>query len=116
MLNVEQATEALLQALRSTEEYTRYDELRQLVAQDEAESALLRRFISAQKAVQLSAIAGQPPREEDASAFESLSALVYQSDALSDYLLARMRVQQLVAGTLSAITREAGLDVELPEC
>lgn len=116
MPSVEQAAEALLEAIKGTEEYIGYDALRRLVAEDEGASALLRRFLSAQQAVQMSALAGREPREEDVAAFEGLSELLYQNDALSEYLLARMRVQQLVAGTMSRITAAVNLEVDIPEC
>ncbi len=116
MTDVDRAADALLDAIKRTEDYERYTALKRAVAENECESAILRRFLSAQNAVQLAAIAGQPAREEDAAAFEALSTLVYESDTLSDYLLARMRVQQLAAGALARVTKAVELDVDLPEC
>ena len=63
----------------------------------------------------MAALAGSDPRDEDAAEFERLSTLLYQSEELTDFLLARMRVQRLVASTMERLTREVGLDIELPE-
>ena len=61
----------------------------------------------------MAALSGSEPREEDTRAFEQLSALLYESEEASEYLLAQMKVQQLVAQLLEKITREAGLDIPL---
>lgn len=111
---VAQATDQLLQALRGTDAFIRYASLKESVMADEMNRRLLKRFTRAQSALQMAAMAGGEPREEDAGEFEKLSALVYQSEELTEYLLAQMRVQQLVAETMDRLTREVGLDVELP--
>ena len=82
---------------------------------DEVNLRLLRRFSRAQSALQLSTMAGTEPREEDAAEFERLSTLLYESSEVTDYLLAQMKVQQLVAATMERITREAGIQVDIPE-
>ena len=38
---------------------------------------------------------------------------MYDSEEASEYLLAQMKVQQLVAQLMEKITREAGLDIPL---
>ena len=53
--------------------------------------------------------------EETTAEFEKLSTLLYQSEEVTDYLLAQMRMQQLVASTMERITREAGIQFEIPE-
>ena len=113
--SVVQATDQLLDALRATEAFTRYAALKQSVMADDVNRRLLERFTRAQTALQMAAIAGSEPRAEDASDYERLSALLYQSEELTDYLLSQMRVQQLVASTMERLTREVGLDIELPE-
>ena len=107
------AAEELLNALHETDSWKKYDALKQNVMTDEGTAALLRRFAAAQSALQMAALSGAEPREEDAQAFEQLSALLYANDEASDYLLAQMKVQQTVAQVLEKITREAGLDIPL---
>ena len=116
-----------LSALHQTESWRRYAALRESVMADEGTAALLRRFAAAQSALQMAALSGGEPREEDTRAFEQLSALLYESEEASEYLLAQMKVQpslhritadelkvqQLVAQLMEKITREAGLDIPL---
>ncbi len=112
---VAQAADALLAALRHTETFQTYEELKKSVMADEVNRRLLDRFMRAQSALQMAAMAGSEPREEDTAEFEKLSALLYQSPEVTDFLLAQMKVQQLVAQTMSRITGEAGINIEFRE-
>ena len=112
---VAQAADTLLQALRNTETFQTYEELKRSVMADEVNRRLLDRFMRAQSALQMAAMAGSEPREEDTTEFEKLSALLYQSPEVTDFLLAQMRVQQLVAQTMSRITGEAGISIDIRE-
>ena len=104
--NLRRAANELLSALYETESWKRYAALRESVMADEGTAALLRRFAAAQSALQMAALSGGEP-------FEQLSALLYESEEASEYLLAQMKVQQLVAQLMEKITREAGLDIPL---
>ena len=112
---VAQAADALLDALRRTQTFQTYEELKKSVMADEVNRRLLERFMRAQSALQMAAMAGSEPREEDTAEFEKLSALLYQSPEVTDFLLAQMRVQQLVAQTMSRITGEAGISIDIRE-
>lgn len=112
---LEEAITQLVEALKATEDYRQYQELRKTVLADEASCALLRRFQSAQTALQLAALAGREPSEEDTSAFEGLSGLLYANPDTADYLLSQMRMQQLVAQVMQKLTTAAGLEETLPE-
>lgn len=112
---LDNAIEQLVAALQATEEYQQYQELRKTVQADEASLALLRRFQSAQTALQLAALAGKEPNEEDTAAFEGLSGLLYANPDTADYLLSQMRMQQLVAQVMQKLTKAAGLEQTLPE-
>lgn len=112
---LDKAIDQLIDAFRDTEDYRQYQELKELVLADEASCALLRRFKSAQTALQLAAMAGREPSEEDAAAFEGLSSLLYANPDTADYLLAQMRLEQQVAQVMQRLTKAAGLDLSLPE-
>lgn len=112
---VAQAADALLAVLRNTETFQTYEELKKSVMADEVNRRLLDRFMRAQSALQMAAMAGSEPREEDTAEFEKLSALLYQSPEVTDFLLAQMKVQQLVAQTMSRITGDAGISIEFRE-
>ena len=112
---VTRAAEGLLIAIKSTPVFREYEELKNSVMADEVNRRLLGRFTRAQAALQMAAMAGSEPKPEDAAEFEKLSALLYQSPEVTDYLLAQMKVQQLVAQTLSLITDEAGISFDIKE-
>lgn len=114
-MELQQAADALLNALRRTEAFQAYDTLQKSVMADEVNRRLLARFTRAQSALQMAAVAGSEPREEDAREFEKLSTLLYENEEISEYLLAQMKVQQMVAEVLDAITREAGICIEMKE-
>ena len=112
---VTRAADALLDALKNTEAFRQYDALKETVLADEVNRRLLDRFMRAQSALQMAAMAGSEPHAEDQAEFEKLSALLYQSPEVTDYLLAQMKVQQLVAQTLGRITQEAGISFDIKE-
>lgn len=112
---LEDAIEQLAEALRQTEDYRRYRELRTIVMGNEASLALLRRYQSAQTALQLSALSGSEPSPDDVTAFEGLSGLLYADQDTADYLLAQMRMQQMVAEVMKHLTDAAELELSLPE-
>ena len=112
---VTRAAENLLNAIKSTPVFQEYEELKASVMADEVNCRLLHRFMRAQASLQMAAMSGHEPHEEDAAEFEKLSTLLYQSPEITDYLLAQMKVQQLVAQTLSLITGEAGISIDIKE-
>ncbi len=112
---VSRCADALLDALKRTEAFEQYARLKQSVMADEVNRRLLARFQRAQTALQMAALAGSEPREEDTAEFERLSELLYQSPEITDFLLAQMRVQQLVAATMERITGDAGISVDIKE-
>lgn len=112
---LDKAIDQLIDAFKETEDYRQYQELKQAVLADEASCALLRRFKSAQTALQLAAMAGREPSEEDAAAFEGLSSLLYANPDTADYLLAQMRMEQQVAQVMQRLTKSVGLELSLPE-
>lgn len=112
---VSRCADALLDALKRTDAFIEYDRLKEIVMADEVNRRLLDRFSRAQTALQMAALAGSEPRQEDTDEFERLSELLYQSPEITDYLLSQMRVQQLVAATLERITEDAGISVDIKE-
>lgn len=112
---VSRCADALLDALKRTDDFEQYARLKQSVMADEVSRRLLSRFQHAQSALQMAALAGSEPREEDTEAFERLSQLLYQSAEITDYLLAQMRVQQLVAATMERIAGDVGINVDIKE-
>ena len=103
---VASATDALLAALRETEPFRTCARLRESVMEDEVSRRLLERFTRAEAALRMAA-AGVEPKPEDAREFERLSALLYESDEVSAYLLSRMSAQRLAAAVMERVAEAA---------
>ncbi len=110
---VERAAEALLAAMRKTEAFETYAALRRQVMADEVSRRLLSRFTRAESALRMAAAAGVEPRGEDEDEFERLSALLYESAEVSDYLLARMNAQRLAAAVMERVAGAADIAADI---
>lgn len=111
---VKEATKQLLCALQDTQAFQTYQTLKDDVMSDPITYALYQQFTRAQTSLQMAAMAGHEATEEETSQFERLSALLYGNTELTDFLLAKMRVQQLVGETIGEITKATDIDIELP--
>lgn len=112
---VARATNALLQALSETEAFQTCARLRETVMEDEVSRRLLQRFTRAEAALRMAAAAGSDPHPEDAQEFERLSALLYESDEVSAYLLARMSAQRLAAAVMERVAQAADIGADISE-
>lgn len=110
---VARATEALLAALEATEAFETCARLRDTVMEDEVSRRLLERFTRAEAALRMAAAAGSDPRPEDMQEFERLSALLYESDEVSAYLIARMSAQRLAAAVMERVAQAADIGAEI---
>lgn len=110
---VARATEALLAALEATEAFETCARLRDAVMEDEVSRRLLGRFTRAEAALRMAAAAGSDPRPEDMQEFERLSALLYESDEVSAYLIARMSAQRLAAAVMERVAQAADIGAEI---
>ena len=80
---------------------------------DEVSRRLLERFTRAEAALRMAAAAGVEPKPEDAREFERLSALLYESDEVSAYLLSRMSAQRLAAAVMERVAEAADIGAEI---
>ena len=95
----------LAQEIRQSEEYQTYHALKEEVMADETTAALL------QLRLQMAAVSGTQPDNDDMQRFQGISALLFGKLEVSQYLLAEMRLQQEVAGILRIITDAADIDM-----
>ena len=77
------------------------------------EPAWLDKWTRAEAALRMAAAAGVEPKPEDAREFERLSALLYESDEVSAYLLARMSAQRLAAEVMERVAQAADIGAEI---
>ena len=108
------ALRALEQALRDSPEVQEYKRLKDTVEENETTRALIKEFKRLQILVQMSAMSRQTVPEEDMQRFQQISSLLYAGTDTSRYLLAEMRLQQVMADIYNAINQASGLSMEIP--
>lgn len=111
---VNEATERLAAAIRESDEYRQYSALREAVMENETNRALLKEYQRTQTKLQMAAVAGADASEEDVQRFQKMSSLLYMNPDVAQYLLAQLRMQQLVSGVFQSVAQAAQLDFELP--
>lgn len=104
----------LADAIRAGEEYQTYHALKESVMADETQAALIREYRRLQTVIQMSAMSGQNPPEEDMQRFSALNALLYSKQEVMNYLLAEMRLQQALADIFKIVTDAADVEITLP--
>lgn len=108
------AAHRLANEIRQSEEYLTYHRLKDDVMADETQAALIREYKKLQIQLQMAAMSGQQPNSEDMQRFSGISALLFGKPEVSQYLLAEMRLQQVMADIFKIITDAADLDMQLP--
>lgn len=101
----------LAQEIRQSEEYQTYHALKEEVMADETTAALLKEYKKLQLRLQMAAVSGTQPDNDDMQRFQGISALLFGKLEVSQYLLAEMRLQQAVADILRIITDAADIDM-----
>ena len=101
----------LAQEIRQSEEYQTYHALKEEVMADETTAALLKEYKKLQLRLQMAAVSGTQPDNDDMQRFQGISALLFGKLEVSQYLLAEMRLQQEVSGILRIITDAADIDM-----
>ncbi|MGI6687200.1 MAG: YlbF family regulator [Christensenellales bacterium] len=109
-----EAVHALERALRDSEEVREYKRLKALVDENETTRALVKEHKRLQILVQMSAMSGQAAPDGEMQRFQQISSLLYAGTDTSAYLLAEMRLQQVIADIYNAINQASGLSLELP--
>ena len=104
----------LADEIRASEEYRTYKDLKESVMADETQAALIREYRRLQVEIQMKAVAGQNVETEEMQRFSALSGLLFAKPEVSSFLLAEMRMQQMLADIMKIVTEATGLDIQLP--
>ena len=102
---------ALARAIRESEECRAYRQLKEEMDGNETARALLKEFKKIQMQLQLAAVSGAPTSDDDTQRFQQLSALLFSTPGAQQFLLAEMRVQQLMADVYRMLNDASGLDM-----
>ena len=108
------STYRLAQDIRDSEEYRTYHSLKESVMADETQAALIREYRKLQMTIQMSAMSGAVPDEENTQRFSGISQLLFSKPEVSQFLLAEMRLQQMLADIFRIVTEAADVDVGIP--
>ena len=111
---IQTASDQLAGAIRRSEEYAVFKQLKDAVMADETNKALLNEYQRLQTKLQMAAVAGADSTQNDVQRFQQLSALLMMNTAVSQYLVAQMRVQQMMSEVFQTITQAAELEIKLP--
>lgn len=108
------AVDALLAAMLETEEFLEYKTLKESAQADEANRILLQEYQKAQVVLQMTALAG---READTAAverFSGLSDLLHQNNEIALYLLAQLKLQNLLGEVYRQLGKATGAEPNFP--
>jgi len=109
------STYKLAQDIRDSEEYRTYHELKASVTADETTAALIKEYRKLQMAIQMSMMSGQQASSEDTQRFSGISTLLFSKPEVSQFLLAEMRLQQMLADIFKIVTEAADVDMSIPD-
>ena len=85
-----------------------------LAMADETTAALIREYKKLQVKLQMGAMAGTKPDDDDMQRFQGITSLLFSNPTVSKYMLAEMRLQQALADIFKIITEAANIDMGLP--
>lgn len=102
---------ALARAIRESDTCRQFKQLKEEVEGNETNRALIKEYKKLQMQLQLAAVAGASARDEDAQRFQQIGALLFAQPITSQFLLAEMRVQQMMADVYKLLSDAAGLDM-----
>ncbi|MBQ9324693.1 MAG: YlbF family regulator [Clostridia bacterium] len=104
----------LARELKNSEEWQTYHQLRETVMGDETQAALIQEYRKLQVNIQMAALSGKSPDNEDMQRFSGITALLYSKPEVSQFLLSELRLQQTMADLFKILTEAADLDLQIP--
>lgn len=105
---------ALAREISASDEYREYARLKELVEESDTSRALLKEYKRLQVMVQMAAMAHTSLPQEDMARFTQMSSLLYAGTDTSAYLMAEMRLQQMMGDIFAILTKASGLNMEIP--
>ena len=105
---------ALAGTIRASEEYRVYHTLKEQVMSDDTTAALIREYRKLQMELQMISLNGGQPDAEETQRFTGISTLLFSKEEVSQFLLAEMRMQQMLGDIFKIVTEAADIEVTLP--
>lgn len=104
----------LAREIQQTDAYRNYHALKELVEESETNRVLLKEYKRLQMSLQLRFAGGGEQEGEDVQRFSQLSALLMSNEEISQFLLAEMQLQKLLADLMKILTDATGISFDLP--
>lgn len=111
-MQVMEAAQVLSKAIQESPEYLEYSRLKEEVDADAGIKSLIREYRKMQANFQMRIMSGQQIDVEETQRFQQLNMLLFADQRTSNFLLAEIRLQQLMADIFKLLTQAA--DIELP--
>ena len=108
------AAHELSRQIEKSEECLEYKKLKEIVEENETTKALLKEYRRLQMMLQMSSLNRSNMPSDEMNRFSQISSLLYGGTDTSAFLMAEMRLQQVMADIFSMITKSAGLSMDLP--
>ncbi|NLA54267.1 MAG: YlbF family regulator [Clostridiales bacterium] len=108
------AAHALAREIEQSQEAREYQELKEVVEENETTKALIKEYRRLQMMLQMSTLNHSSLPADEMNRFSQISSLLYGGTDTSAFLLAEMRLQQVMADVFSMLTKAAGLSMDLP--
>lgn len=103
----------LARAIRESEEAQTVNRLREVAEADATNRALLAEMKRLQMAFQVQAMGGSQVSAEDMQRFSQINSLLYLNQDVQSYLLAEMRLQQMLADVFKIISEAGGMNLDM---
>ncbi len=111
---IQTASNTLAEAIRNSEEYSAYKQIKDDVMADATNQALIQEYTRLQTKLQMAAVTGADSTSDDVQRFQQLSALLMMNASVSQYFMAQLRLQQMLSEVFQTITQAAEIDINLP--
>jgi cell fate (sporulation/competence/biofilm development) regulator YlbF (YheA/YmcA/DUF963 family) len=111
---IQSASGQLAAAIRRSDEYATYKQVKDAVMADETNKVLISEYQRLQTKLQMAAVTGADSTEYDVRRFQQLSGLLMMNASISQYFVAQLRMQQMLSEVFQTITRAAELEINLP--
>ncbi|MBE0601852.1 MAG: YlbF family regulator [Firmicutes bacterium] len=111
---MQSASDTLAAAIRNSEEYAVYKQVKDAVMADDTNKALINEYQRLQTKLQMAAVTGADSTEADVQRFKQLSGLLMLNASVAQYFMAQLRLQQMLSEVFQTITQAAELDIKLP--
>ena len=111
-MTVYDGAHALAQAIRLSEEAQACARLKAVAEADDTNRSLLEEYRRLQTALQLQAMGGARVEADEMARFQQIGTLLYMNADVQAYLLAEMKLQQMLADVFKIISEAGGLNMD----